>query len=128
MPKLSRQTEQKTLLQKELSNLHSFFTAEDLHNKVKNNSIGIATVYRFLKELKNKNELHSYICDRRFIYSKNKSNHCHFTCQECSKVIHIDIDSIDFMKKNVKGDICHFQIDVEGICKDCQNKKKLKTH
>ena len=126
--KQSRQTKQKSLLEKELSNLDSFFTAEDLHRKVKNERIGIATIYRFLGELKNKNTLHSYICDRKSIYSKSKSNHCHFTCQKCGKVIHINIDSLDFLKKNVKGVICHFQIDVEGICEDCKNKKKVIPH
>jgi len=124
----SRQTKQKSLLEKELSNLDSFFTAEDLHNKAKNNNIGMATVYRLLRELKNKGRLHSYICDRKSIYSKSKSNHCHFTCQKCGKVVHMKIDSLDFLKKNIYGEICHFQIDVEGICEGCQNKKKLKTN
>ena len=129
MPKSSRQTQQRELLGKELSSLESFFTAEDLYNKVRGNKyIGIATVYRFLRELKNRHMLHHYICNRRFIYSKDKSNHCHFTCQKCSKIIHLNIDSIDFLKKNVNGDICHFQIDVEGVCNDCRNKKKLKTN
>ena len=121
MPKLSRQTRQKELIGKELSNLDSFFTAENLHDKVKDNNIGISTVYRFLRELKNKNKLHYYVCDRKSIYSKNKSNHCHFICQKCGKVVHINIDSLDFLNKKIVGSICHFQIDVEGICEDCQN-------
>jgi Fe2+ or Zn2+ uptake regulation protein len=126
MPRLPRQTAQKTLLRKELKNFDSFFTAEDLHEKVKSRNIGISTVYRFLKELKNKNEIHNYICDRKSIYSKNKNNHCHFICQKCGKLAHIDIDSLDFLNNKIIGSICHFQVDIEGVCKYCQNKNPIR--
>lgn len=117
-----RQTRQKRVLQLEVNKQKSFFTAEDFYEKAKkkDDKIGIATIYRFLKKLKNDNRIHSYLCERKTIYSISEKNHCHFSCQQCGKVIHINIGSIDFLKKNFKGDICHFQINVEGVCDDCK--------
>src|SRR3989338_7148472 len=122
MTKQSRQTRQKSILQMEIDNFQSFFTAEDLYDKpaVKDDKIGIATVYRFLKELKKNNSIHSYLCNRKTVYSISEKNHCHFSCQHCGNITHISINSIDFLKKNLKGDICHFQINIEGICNACK--------
>jgi len=123
MAKISRITKQKELMETELEKVNSFFTAEGFFNKLKkkNKKISIATIYRFLKELRKERKLHSYLCNRRLIYSKEKTNHCHFICQKCNKVIHFDVDEIDFLRKKIRGDICHFQIDVHGICDKCLN-------
>ena len=117
-----RQTKQKTIMREALSVMSSFFTAEAFYDKVKNKGIGIATVYRFLKRMKEKRELHSYLCKRKTIYSREENSHSHFICQKCGKVSHFDVDSLDFLKKKIKGDICHFQIDVSGVCEECLRK------
>ncbi len=116
-----RKTKQKELIELELAKFNKFFTAEELFKKIKkkNHKIGIATIYRFLKELRQKKELHSYLCDRRTVYSKEEDNHCHFICQKCKEKIHFEIQNIDFLKKKINGEICHFQIDVYGTCEKC---------
>jgi Fur family transcriptional regulator, ferric uptake regulator len=121
MTKKSRKTKQKEHIQSEISTFTSLFTADDLYDKIKkkDNTIGIATVYRLLKDLRKKKELHSYICERRMIYSREKNNHCHFICQKCDQTTHFTVDKIDFLKTKIKGEICHFQIDVYGICDEC---------
>jgi Fur family ferric uptake transcriptional regulator len=121
MVKKSRKTKQKELIQSEISTFTSLFTADELFDKIKkkDNTIGIATVYRFLKDLRKKKELHSYICERRMIYSREKNNHCHFICQKCDTITHFNIEKIDFLKSKIKGEICHFQIDVYGVCDNC---------
>ena len=128
MVKRLRKTKQKELIQAEINAFASLFTAEELFKKVrkKDADIGIATIYRFLKDLRKERELHSYICDRRMIYSKQNNSHCHFTCQKCERVTHFDIEKVDFLKRKIKGDICHFQIDVYGICEECLQKNTLK--
>lgn len=120
----SRNTRQKELLEIELSRIKGFFTAEELFllAKKKNTNIGIATIYRFLKDKTNKRVLHSYICERKSIYSSSLNNHCHYICQICGKKKHIDIRDIGSIKKNISGTICHFQIDVYGICDGCLKK------
>lgn len=121
MPKKSRKTKQKDLILSEISACTSLFTADELFNKIKkkDSTIGIATVYRLLKELRKKEELHSYICERKMIYSRQKNNHCHFICQKCDQTTHFTVNKIDFLKTKIKGEICHFQIDVYGICDKC---------
>ncbi|MBI2661162.1 transcriptional repressor [Candidatus Woesearchaeota archaeon] len=123
MKKTSRETRQKKMIGEELDKFNSFFTAVELHEmvKMKNPAIGIATIYRFLDRKKKMGQLHSYICDRRSIFSSNLSNHCHFTCQMCGRTMHINIDKLDFLRKKIKGSVCHFQIDVSGICEKCMN-------
>ena len=124
MAKLSRKTKQKEIILEELGSFRSFFTAEELHEKAKkkDNRLGIATVYRFLKEFKHQEELHSYSCDRKTIYSKGKNNHSHFICEKCGTISHLDLKSLDFFKGKINGEICHFQLDVYGTCKSCVKK------
>jgi len=121
MVKKSRKTKQKELIESEVKTFTSLFTADELFDKIKkkDNTIGIATVYRLLKDLRKKKELHSYICGRKIIYSREKNNHCHFICQKCDQLTHFNIEKIDFLKSKIKGEICHFQIDVHGICDQC---------
>ncbi len=123
MGRVSRQTEQKKVILEELKNLSTFFTAEDLYEKVKKKkgNIGLATVYRFLKDMRKTHRIYSYSCKGKVVYSSNSRNHSHFTCEKCLKSTHIDIESIDFLK-NIEAKVCHFQINVDGICKKCQEK------
>lgn len=114
----SRNTKQKEILNKALDQINTFFSAEDIYAKTK--EISLATIYRFLKELKEKGELYSYICDRKTIYSKQAKSHCHFTCEKTGKITHFEIDNIDFLKNKVPGKITSFQLEVKGICDDCK--------
>jgi len=115
----TRTTKQKQLIENEIEKFNTFFSAEDLHDKLKKKNIGIATVYRFLNELAKQKRIHSYMCDRRKIYSKEQKSHCHFVCKETGKIIHFDIESIDFLKNKIPGKITSFQLEVRGICNKC---------
>ncbi len=121
---VSRKTNQKKLIEEEINYLSSFFDAEKLYKKVskKDKNIGIATVYRFLKNLLKEGKIHSYVCNRKTIYSSNIKSHCHFICEDCGNIKHIDLKKLDFLQKEVKGDICHFQLDITGKCEKCQTK------
>ena len=111
----SRQTKQKELLQSTLVELPSFFNADNLYVKVISidSSLGIATVYRFLKEQVELGLLHSYMCDRKTVYSKTKQ-HCHFINEETGEVTHFHIDNLDFLKHKIPGNISSFSIEVKG--------------
>ena len=117
----TRNTRQKELISKEINRFNSFFTAEGLYEKVKaiDKSIGLATIYRFLKALRKSGNIFSYTCDGRRVYSKENRSHCHFVCEETGKVIHFNIDSLDFLKDKIPGSITSFQIEVKGICNNC---------
>lgn len=119
---VTRKTNQKKVIEEEIKNLRSFFDAEKLYIQVskKNKKIGIATVYRFLKKLAEEGKIHSYSCNRKIIYSSNARSHCHFICENCGDTKHINLKKLDFMQKEIKGSICHFQIDITGLCEKCQ--------
>ncbi len=121
----SRNTSQKALLQKELGSFDTFFTAEELFENArkKDPGIGLATAYRFLREMREAGTLYSYSCEGRNVYSTMKRSHCHFTCEETGKIIHFDVDSLDFLKDKIPGSISSFQIEVKGKCKKCSSGK-----
>lgn len=120
-----RRTKQKTLIDMEIRKFKTFFTAEDVHEKVRERDprIGIATVYRYLNDAVGEDRPHQYYCDRRKVYSFHKDNHCHFICTICGRTSHFNIERLDFLKRTVKGRICHFQIDVHGVCDECSLQK-----
>lgn len=126
MPRKSRNTKQKEILVSELEKMRYFFSAEELHkkSKAKDNNIGIATVYRFLKELKRKSRIYSYICDRKTIYSKADKSHCHYVCEKTGKVSHFEIKSLDFLKGKIPGSITSFQLEIKGVCNDAHDHKE----
>ena len=118
----NRNTKQKETIEEEFNKINSFFTAEDFHKKIskKNPKIGIATVYRFIKDLKKQKRIYSYLCNRRQIFSKGQKSHCHFICEKTGKVKHFEIDNLDFLKNKIPGSITSFQLEVRGICNDCK--------
>ena len=117
--KQTRQTKQKEIIQKELNKINTFFSAEDLNKKCP--ELGIATIYRFLKEQEKTKQIYSYTCNRKTVYSKKNKSHCHFICEKTGKIIHFEIKSLDFLKNKIPGKITSFQIEVKGLCNECQN-------
>jgi len=112
-----RLTKQKQKLQNTLQVMEIFFNAEELHKKVP--KIGIATIYRFLTSAVKNGELHAYQCERKTVYSMSKKNHSHFICEKCGKITHLNLKKLGFIDKQIKGKICHIQIDITGFCKNC---------
>jgi len=121
MGRKSRNTRQKELISEAISRNKGLFTVEELRKSLsEKDSIGVATLYRFLKEAKESGNLHSYECEGKTVYSTAKKDHCHFTCKKCGKVIHFNVSSLDFVKKKLDCSVNQFQISVEGICKNCR--------
>jgi Fe2+ or Zn2+ uptake regulation protein len=122
MGRQNRITRQKELITQELKKINAFFSAEDLYEQVKEkeSSIGMATIYRYLKDANDIGELFAYTCNRRTVYSKGKKSHCHFECEKTGKIIHFEIDNIDFLKDKIPGTITSFQLEVKGVCTKCE--------
>ena len=121
---ISRNTRQKQIIDEEIKKFKIFFSSEELLNncKVKDTKLGIATIYRYLKTLKQQGKIYSYQCDKKTIYSNKKRSHCHYICDETGKSFHFDIESLDFLKGIVPGDITSIQLEVRGICKKHDHK------
>jgi len=116
----TRQTRQKEILNKEIKKLNKFFSAEELLEKTQkfDKKISIATVYRHLKKLRETNQIYPYSCAGKNVYSNNSKSHCHFKCLKTGKIIHFEIDNIDFIKDKIPGEIESFQLEVKGILKE----------
>ena len=112
----TRNTRQKEIIESEIKKINKFFNAEDLLEKVSkiDKNIGIATIYRYLKDLRDKDRIYSYTCQGKVIYSSTKRSHCHFECSESGEVIHFELDNLDFLKDKIPGDIESFQLEVKG--------------
>ncbi len=123
--KKSRSTNQREIIEKESNKITGLFTAEELFKKIKNkdSKIGIATVYRFLKEKRKQNKIFSYACNRKTIYSNKESSHCHYICEKTGKVTHFTLNNLDFLKEiksKIPGPIDSFQIEIKGVCDECK--------
>ncbi len=124
MIKNTRQTQQKKIITDKISKINGFFSAEEIFESVKkiDKNIGIATVYRFLKQERKQNRLYTYTCDRRILYSKENNNHCHYICEKTGKITHFKIDSLDFLKNiksKIPGKITSVQLEIRGTCEEC---------
>ena len=118
-----RTTQQLELLQQTSKQLSDFFDAQTLHQEAQKSDeeVGIATVYRYLKDATKAGDLHKYRCNNRSVYTTKKKSHCHFICEKTGKTIHFELDSIDFLADKVPGTIKSIQIEVTGECADCPN-------
>jgi len=76
MTRKSRNTIQKELIRDKVKNIKEFFTAEDLYKSIKKKypEIGLATIYRFMKDLRKTKQIHTYTCNKNF-YILTKKDH-----------------------------------------------------
>ncbi len=119
-------TRQKKIMSEELNRMKSFFDAYKLHKSVskRDMKIGIATIYRFLNDLEHKGEIHSFICENRKVYSTNKTSHAIFRCEKCGDSKHMDVKDLGFIKGITDRHVCHFQIEINGLCIKCESKSR----
>lgn len=116
----SRTTRQYEVLTSATKQLDSFFDAQQLLELAnQSEEISQATVYRFLKDQVSQNKLFEYRCEGSRVFTTQKRSHCHFICENTGKVIHFDVDSLDFLQDKIPGQITSFQIEVRGVCDDC---------
>ncbi|MCR1848027.1 Fur family transcriptional regulator [Paraclostridium sordellii] len=123
--------QKKTILEVLLEN-KEHKNAKQIHDKVKNQNIGITTVYRTLNlftELDIVKEINisgtSYYEIK--IFSKNPF-HIHFKCFKCNSIIDINNKDINLncldLKQKVKSvsnlDIYDINIMFTGLCKSCK--------
>ncbi len=121
MARVSRATKQKNLLKKVISTKKGFFSVDELFAETRDQGVGIATVYRFLREMRDTGDINQYTCERKTIYSVVRNSHCHFVCESCGSTKHFEVSSLDFLKNKVPGVINSFQIETHGLCHKCSN-------
>jgi Fe2+ or Zn2+ uptake regulation protein len=93
--------------------------------------IGLPTVYRNLEDLSEGNIISKVNHPNRQLYyyfCTNMSHHHHFVCLSCRNVEDIDFCKLNEIEKKVKdelrGKIISHIMQVNGLCRNCLNKKK----
>lgn len=109
-------------------------TAQELYEKVvkKDSSIGFATVYRFLRDLTEKNcvtEVRMGGQSSRYELT-TREHHDHLTCTQCGKICEFENKKIEKLQEQV-AEYFGFQLtnhilELYGVCPACQTQQKLK--
>ena len=135
-----KNTKQKEKILLELMQSSSHLMAEEIYQRVKNDKIGLATVYRSLKLFERLGIVKEIPMDgvkyyELKIYSK-KPLHIHFKCSNCNVIIDIDDAEInlDYIKLNQKVEmkreleVNDVNITLLGLCKKCREELHGKTN
>lgn len=119
-----RITSQKKIVSDYLKSVTSHPSAEQVYLAVRKKlpRISRGTVYRILKNLKEKGEAQEVLC-KICHYDGDTSPHAHFFCQKCGKIFDVfDTFGLSKIKKLKVGEIKNYQINLYGFCKNCQKK------
>jgi len=121
-----RMTKQKRVILDVLKGTKTHPTADWVYGRVKKKipNISLGTVYRNLNILKSQGEIIELCYGKGFSrYDGNASNHYHFTCENCGKVLDVDtpvftrLDMDVSRQMGVKVD--HHRAEFYGTCGDC---------
>lgn len=118
-----RYSHQRELIIDILKNRKDHPTADMVYEsaKVKEPSISLGTVYRNLKLLESENVINTLETkDKKIHYDGDTSNHSHFICEKCGKIVDLFVEhkapnELGAMGLTVKNSKCVYY----GNCTDC---------
>lgn len=127
--KFSRQRES---IREYLSHTKSHPTADMIYTHIRNiyPNISLGTVYRNLNLLIEQGEIIKVECgDDMDHFDFDTSEHYHFICKQCSRVLDLEMDSIHHVNTiasssfdgEIQGSVTYFY----GICPACKSKNSL---
>lgn len=129
---MERITCQKKAILDYLKSVKTHPSAEEIFQEVRKKlpRISLGTVYRILKNLKEKGEILE-IPTEVSRFDGDTSPHAHFICQKCKKIFDVSDEcqecKIIKSKKLKVGKFKNYQVYFYGICRECQKKcKKIK--
>jgi Fe2+ or Zn2+ uptake regulation protein len=135
-----KMTYQRRMILNEFYSNSKHMRAEELYDKVKSKSIGLATVYRTLKIFSELNIIQEINIDDINYYELksciNKCVHVHVKCKKCGKIIDIKDEELmeSYLDLSIKLesiydiDIVDTNIVIDGICNLCKEGNHAKTH
>jgi Fur family ferric uptake transcriptional regulator len=106
-------------------------TAQELYERVakRDPGVGFATVYRFLRDLANKN----FVTEVRMggqasrYELTTKEHHDHLTCTTCGKIVEFENKKIEKLQEQVAEYfgfvLTNHILELYGLCSSCQTKK-----
>lgn len=106
--------------------LHGHINIEKLYEEVKEkfNSISLATIYKNINAM-TKNMILSEVKlpNEKTVYEIVKQSHAHLLCNNCGKVIDVEIDTTSIMEEIAKQhdfQVAQNDIVISGFCKECR--------
>ena len=102
-------------------------TAEWVYEKMREQfpNVSLATVYRNLKHMIEIGIAKELYTDNSSRFDANMSEHYHFVCKKCNRLIDIFPDK-EFCEtermKSMGFQIDHYDLSMYGLCKDCSGK------
>ncbi len=130
-------TKQREVLLKTLYHSEIHYTPESLYVEIKHNepyfNVGIATVYRTLNLLEEAGMVTSIsfgAAGKKYELA-NKPHHDHMICKSCGKIVEFENAIIErqqsLIAKELGFKLTGHLMQLYGICKDCDNKIKVKV-
>jgi len=127
-------TAQREIILRTLYENPKHFTPENLYDLVKKKhpdlNTGITTVYRTLNLLEENGIATSIslgVAGKKFEIG-NKPHHDHLICEDCGKIVEFEDDEIEQLQQEISkmNDfvLTGHLMQLYGVCKECQNKKK----
>lgn len=123
----TRSTKQRSAIIEILSTSESFFSAQEIHTRLRNagSAIGLSTVYRTLSALARANEVDLMLReDGESLYRLcSQAHHHHLVCRGCGQTIEIQAEEVEswadeISKKHGFANIEH-TLEIIGTCTNC---------
>ena len=124
-------TKQKNIIIDYIKNVKNDFTIKDIYNSL-NKEIGLTTIYRFIDELLEHDEIAKTIGDDNITYyhyleNCNEDNHFYLKCDNCGEMIHVDCDCIKELSHHITNNHKFIpskkNIIIPGTCDKCKRIK-----
>lgn len=110
-----------------LNSLNQAISAQDLYIELKkrNQTVGLATVYRALEALKREGVVQvRTLASGESLYSSNQADQHHLTCLNCGNSIIIDQCPVHNLEKKLENNhnfkIYYHTLEFFGLCNHCQ--------
>lgn len=125
---MQRMTRQRAAIEKLLSELNDFRSAQQLHDDLRQagNAIGLATVYRTLQAMAENKEVDVLRSpDGETLYRRctGWEHHHHLICRQCNKTVEIESQVFEGWVRSVAADHGFVEVDhtadLIGLCTDC---------
>lgn len=126
-------TPQRLEIFKEVMEASDHPTADQLFQRIQDRlpSVSKDTVYRTLASFEEWGIIHRVqFLDDNIRYDPNISQHHHFVCDRCHKLI--DFDWMDFNERSLPDSVKNFgvvhssHLEIRGVCNECLEKEKTK--
>ena len=127
-------TKQKELILNLIKSNKKEFTIKEIYNEL-DKKVGLTTIYRLVDRLIEENRINKNIGKDNITYYQymeecNEKNHFYLKCNNCGQLIHVDCNCIEKLSNHLFEEHrfvpMNENVIINGICKECLNKKKSK--